>query len=187
VRHLLSVVVASAVAAAPAPAQELPAIPDSARIRVWAPTLDMKKESALFLAWQPASVRIVPTDQAETIDLPFTSVTRMDVRDGKDHVRGILLGGSVGGLVGAVLGLAIGERATDGCRESLCGLETIDYMAKGMVIGVGIGGAFGAVAPPDRWVRQSLPAEAGFPQPGPDLSWLYATLAGLALIAISSS
>lgn len=166
-------------------AQALPAIPDSARIRVWAPTLDLKKESAVFLAWDSASVRVAASDRPEVVSLPFESVTRMEVQDGKDHLKGVLVGGSAGGLLGGLLGLAIGRSATDGCREFLCELDTLKPMTQGMLIGFGVGGLIGAVAPPDRWVRQRLPAEAGFPQSGPDLWWLYSALASVAVIALA--
>jgi len=179
--------VAFFVTGGPATAQSLPQLPDSSSIRIWAPSVDLKSDKATFLAWQTSSLRAVHEEGGDTLELAFPSITRLDLLQGKNVGLGVLRGAAVGATLGGLIGLLVGNNEVSGCTGFLCELDALQYMAVGMGIGAIPGGAIGAAAPPDRWVRQSLPEEMGFPRPGPDYSVIVAVSAALLMIVIGAS
>ncbi len=172
------------VGCAPASAQSLPPLPDSSSIRIWAPSADLKSERATFLEWRASSLGAIHAESGDSLDLAFPSITRVDLLQGKNVGMGVLMGASIGATVGGLVGLLVGNSAVSGCSGFLCELDALNYMAVGMGIGAVPGIAIGAAAPPDRWVRQSLPPEMGFPRPGPDYSMIVSVSALLLAIVL---
>lgn len=151
--------------ATPVASQELPLIPDSTRIRIWAPALELTKAQARFLAWNDSTVSILRVDEGE-LEVPFSMVTRLD-----GHSPGSVAGGVVKGLfagagVGALTGLAVGYLASRGSAED--GMAMIIFP----ILGIGVGGVSGTVFGASRayyhYEPYRLPPELGFPEAGPE-------------------
>lgn len=172
------------IACDPLHAQALPEIPRGATVRVWAPEFEVSKRRAEFVAWSDSSLTFVPEDDAAR-ELPYTAVTRLETLQGKDHVAGFFRGAGVGAGLGLLIGLATGSSAASGCEGFLCGLEVFEHMAIGGGAGGLLGGLIGVGAPPDKWVREELPPELGFPEERPDYTnWL---IVGGALVLLLAS
>jgi ABC-type nitrate/sulfonate/bicarbonate transport system permease component len=175
------------VACGSAKAQSLPPLVDSSSIRIWAPSLDLKSEEATFLEWQTSSLRAIHAESGDTLELTFPSITRLDLLQGKNVGLGVLGGAALGGSIGGLVGFLVGRNEVSGCTGFLCELDAFQYMAVGFGVGAIPGMAIGAAVPPDRWVRQPLPPEMGFPRPGPNYSMILTVSALLVTIAIAAS
>lgn len=157
-------VLASSSAGAGQEPDSLPVIGDSALIRIWAPETGLKGSKATFGAWADTALLAMRTRNREPLAVPFSDITRLDVRTHRSVGLGVLRGASVGGSVGMIVGLLVGMSATENCTGFLCGLEAFNYAGYGMLVGAGLGGVMGAAAPVDRWTRQELPRSQGFPE-----------------------
>lgn len=145
-------------------AQEVQPVAPGDTVRVWSSSLDLEARRATVLPWSAPVARFASTSEPfDSLAIPFSRLTRLDVLDGRNHARGILLGAAVGGSLGFLIGILVGEAAVRGCQEFLCGLEALNYAGGGFLIGGVLGGAIGAANPPARWRRVELPTEAGFP------------------------
>ena len=146
------------------PSQRVRPVPEGDTVRVWARHFGLKKTKVTVLGWADSTVlferlRLPP----DSLTIPFGGVTRLDVLRGKNKGLGILRGAYYGGAIGMLAGLLIGSAAVSDCTEFLCGLDALNYMFGGMLLGAGVGAGVGASYPPDRWVRVDLPVHAGFP------------------------
>lgn len=183
-QRLVVASLALALLGAPAHAQQLPDIPPGATVRVWAPEFNVSERRAEFVAWSDSSFTFLPEDAARR-EVPYAAVTRLETLNGKDPVAGFFRGAGIGGGLGLLIGLATGSAAASGCQEFLCGLEVFEHMAIGGGAGILLGGLIGVAEAPDRWVREELPTELGFPEEKPDYtSWLIT--GGLLVVLLAS-
>ncbi len=165
---LLSIALYAGVAvheSVPMCAQQVQPVPVGDTVRVWAPRDNVKRVKATILPWEESTAKLlrlsVPTD---SLDLPFSNITRLEVLRGRNTGRGILVGFGVGGTVGMLTGALIGAGAVSGCTGWFCEFDAFGYAAGGMLIGGVLGAVIGGANPPDRWTRVELPTWAGFPQ-----------------------
>ncbi len=150
----------------PKSVRSLPPLADGATIRIWAPSAGLKSQRARFVAWRTSSLAAVHATRGDSLDLPFQSITRLDLLDGKDVVAGVRAGAVGGALIGTFVGWGEGGSRTSGCTEFLCELEVMESFAMGMLGGLVVGSLLGAAFPPERWLPQLLPPDQGFPQAG---------------------
>ena len=147
------------------PGQRVRPVPEGDTVRVWARDFGLNKTKVTVLGWADSTVQFerlrLPPD---SLTIPFGGVTRLDVLRGKNKALGIRRGATIGGGIGVLAGLLIGSAAgVSDCTEFLCGLDALNYVFGGMLLGAGVGAGVGASYPPDRWVRVNLPVQAGFP------------------------
>ena len=84
------------------------------------------------------------------VQLPTTSLTSLEVSEGRDRLGWTFKGAGIGVLAGGFIG-----SATLG-REQPDGLAQLAGFFAGGILGAGFGAAIGAIAAPERWRRLSL-------------------------------
>ena len=130
---------------------QAPPLDPGTRIRVWIPELGVEKQSAIFEALRGDTL-VVTADS--TMYCPATSVTRLDVYDGRvGHTRtGAIIGVVAGAVIGAVTAVII-------CENAWCTVDGGVVMAGagvGVLAGGLLGAGVGALIKTDRWEEVSL-------------------------------
>ncbi len=171
-------------------AQQLPLVPEGDTVRVWARGYGLNKTKATVVGWSSSTAQFGRlTTPGDSLVVPFGSIMRLDRLQGKDRLAGFGRGAAIGFMAGTVLGAVLGRAVVSGCREFLCELDALGYLAGGAAVGAVVGGVTGVQSPPDRWERVPLPVAAGFPEYRTPIHETFAfrlasTVLSIALLAI---
>lgn len=138
-------------------AQQEPPVVSGDRVRIAAPTVDPEDWLVGTLVETAADTCVLAVDnQADTLALPFASVTRFEVNRGRrSHwVTGAALGAVVGGAGGALLGYmsCIYEPKESDCVQTHV---TVGAVVGGTVLGL-VGAGIGSAIKTDRWEEVPL-------------------------------
>jgi len=159
--HRLVVALILALSPTQVAAQVLPTIGENADIRLWAPDRGIHGERARFLGWQDAALAFDRGTSLTPPPVTFAALERLDVLAGQSRLRGFARGLVIGALVGGTIGaVALSCEPND----NYCPLGRVYYFSIGGLVGGAVGGTVGTLFPMDRWERQELPPELGFPQ-----------------------
>ncbi len=122
------------------PRQRVRPVPEGDTVRVWARNFGLKKTNVTVLGWANSTVLFQGLHRPpDSLTIPFGGVTRLDVLRGKNKGLGILRGAAIGASIGMLAGILIGNAAVSDCTEFLCGLDALNYMFGGMLLGAGVG------------------------------------------------
>ena len=123
-----------------------------ARVRVSAPSHDLKKRVGVLRGVTVDSLTVAFEGVSEPLSMSLSAVSRLEVSTGRSRATGFWRGAGIGFLVGAVVGTLAAVSAQNGCddRED-CKLAYPALGAGGAGLGLIIGGAVGLARPRDRW------------------------------------
>lgn len=121
-----------------------------ARVRVSAPSHDLKKRVGVLRGATVDSLTVAFDGVSEPLSMSLSAVSRLDVSTGRSRATGFGRGAGIGFLVGAVVGtLAAVAVQEDGCDD--CKLAFLAFGVGGAGLGLIIGGVAGLAHPRDRW------------------------------------
>lgn len=133
--------------------QEAPPVHGGDRVRVISPTYSYV---GTVVRLDPDSLVVEPDGWGRPVQLPLNVLTRVDLQDGRHHVRGAIIGALIGATFGGVAGVLaalISDRSVD--------VFPVVGLTGG--IGGGVGAFVGGITAGTRWRNSGLVDPAGPP------------------------
>jgi len=145
------------VAAGAVMAQHVAALEAGARVRVWGPAWRDQAVTGTLVSFDGDTLLLQPVGKADTLRIPRSGVTRLDVSRGSASRvgAGIKYGVIVGVIVGTVVGAAACAAEYSCSGDEDAGANTLAYSFTGALVGLGsglvVGAAVGAARSGERW------------------------------------
>ena len=128
------------------------------RVRVTAPEIGIENSVGTCLELSNGSMQFVPLRASSRVDIPLTSITRLDASRGrKGHAAiGFLVGGAVGAIVGVVWRPQWPLEGPEEVCTARTGCDAPPEPLIGAALGVLVGLPVGALIRTERWERVPL-------------------------------
>jgi hypothetical protein len=122
-------------------------IPVGSRVRIFGPALGDSGTVGQLNGYDADSLSLLHGSPPRSTRLPFASITRMDVSDGRDRGRGMGVGALVGFGGGVVFGVVCQAVCNSGNDANFAMVGGVLW---GLFVGAPIGALVGAAAAPER-------------------------------------
>jgi hypothetical protein len=149
---LLTIALLPRGAAAQRASEPLERVTPGTRVRLTAPSLSPRRIGGRMAGFTADTVFVIRA--GTRVAVPTAAVTRAEVSQGRDHLRGMVAGGLAGGAAGGAVGVLVGLAGESDCQYCLSS-RTFEGAARAMFVGAVLwapaGAMFGLVRGAERW------------------------------------